>query len=57
MKGMRGYVSRLNGLPPESVIYMNCIYTDLYLKLVKEIFVPRKPEGKILDGHLSHASP
>ncbi|KAI4464452.1 hypothetical protein MML48_3g00001671 [Holotrichia oblita] len=63
MKGVRSYDSRLYGLPPGSVIHMNrksgYINSDLFLKCVKEIFIPRKPEGKvlfILDGHSSHAS-
>ncbi|KAI4459811.1 hypothetical protein MML48_6g00003763 [Holotrichia oblita] len=62
MKGVRGYDSKLNGLPPRCVIYINrksYINSDLFLKWVKEIFIPRKPEAKvllILDGHSSHAS-
>ncbi|KAJ8977202.1 hypothetical protein NQ317_011213 [Molorchus minor] len=63
MKGVRSFDSRLNGLPQGTSIYMNkkfsYINSDLFLKWMKEIFLPRKPEGKvllILDGHSSHAS-
>ncbi|KAJ8944182.1 hypothetical protein NQ318_016162 [Aromia moschata] len=48
---------------PSPYVYMNkkssYINFDLFLKWMKEVFLPRKPEGKvllILDDHSSHAS-
>ncbi|XP_057653938.1 uncharacterized protein LOC130892510 [Diorhabda carinulata] len=52
-----------DGMPPGSVVYMNeksaYINTDLMFTWLKEHFVPRKPDGKILlllDGHASHCN-
>ncbi|XP_056641505.1 uncharacterized protein LOC130448245 [Diorhabda sublineata] len=51
------------GMTPGSVVYMNVksayINTDLMFTWLKEHFVPRKPDGKILlllDGHASHCN-
>ncbi|XP_057660723.1 uncharacterized protein LOC130896560 [Diorhabda carinulata] len=52
-----------DGMSPGSVVYMNeksaYINTDLMFTWLKEHFVPRKPDGKILlllDGHASHCN-
>ncbi|XP_056645093.1 uncharacterized protein LOC130450623 [Diorhabda sublineata] len=51
------------GLPPGSNVYMNqkssYINAELFLKWMKEHFIPRKQDGKvllILDGHSSHSN-
>lgn len=50
-------------MPPGSVVYMNeksaYINTDLMFTWLRNHFIPRKPEGKviiILDGHASHCN-
>ncbi|XP_030749386.1 uncharacterized protein LOC115877377 [Sitophilus oryzae] len=52
-----------DGMPPGSVVYMNkksaYISTELMFTWLKNHFVPRKPEGKVilmLDGHASHCN-
>lgn len=63
MKGIRKKPEHLLGLPPGTDIYMNkqssYINSDLFLRWIKEHFLPRKGPGKallILDGHTSHCS-
>lgn len=52
-----------DGMPPGSVVYMGeksaYVNTSIFFTWLKEHFVPRKPNGKvllILDGHSSHCS-
>lgn len=51
------------GLPPGSDVFMNpkssYINADLFYNWMKDHFIPRKPDGKvllILDGHSSHSN-
>lgn len=53
----------MDGLPPGSKVFMNkksaYINAQLFLKWLREHFIPMKPQGKvllILDGHSSHSS-
>lgn len=61
LKGVRKNMAVLDGMPPGSDLYMNkkssFINTELFMKWLREVFTPRKPEGPvilILDGHTSH---
>lgn len=63
MKGKNKKAEFEDGLPPGSIVCMNVksayINGDLFFKWLKEIFLPRKPLGKVillLDGHGSHCS-
>lgn len=63
MKGVNRKPEFSDGLPSGSTIYMNkkssFINTCLFLRWLKEHFIPRKPQGKtllVLDGHTSHSA-
>ncbi|XP_050298737.1 uncharacterized protein LOC126737743 isoform X3 [Anthonomus grandis grandis] len=52
-----------DGMPPGSTVYMNeksaYINTDIMFAWLKNQFIPRKPQGKVLlllDGHARHCS-
>ncbi|XP_054706771.1 uncharacterized protein LOC129216581 [Uloborus diversus] len=60
-KGVREKKEFSDGLPPGSMVFMNerssYISIDIFFRWLKDVFVPRKPQGKtllILDGHASH---
>ncbi|CAH1973221.1 unnamed protein product [Acanthoscelides obtectus] len=62
-KGVNRKAEFSDGLPAGSKIYMNrkssFINSELFLKWLKEQFIPNKPSGKcllILDGHTSHST-
>lgn len=63
MKGKRQKAVFSDGLPPGSKIYMNekssYVNSQLFLRWLKEHFLPRKSPGKVillLDGHTSHST-
>lgn len=62
-KGVNRKPEFSDGLPAGSKVYMNrkssFINSELFLKWLKEQFIPHKPAGKcllILDGHTSHST-
>lgn len=63
IKGVHKKDEFMDGLPPGSKVFMNkksaYINAQLFLKWLREHFIPMKPQGKvllILDGHSSHSS-
>lgn len=60
MKGKNKKQEWEDNLPPGSVLYMSqksaYINTDIFLRWLTEHFLPRKPQGKVLDGHSSHVN-
>lgn len=63
LKGVNRKPEFGDGLPAGSKVYMNrkssFINSELFLRWVREIFIPHKPFGKcllILDGHTSHST-
>ncbi|KAK9703819.1 DDE superfamily endonuclease [Popillia japonica] len=52
-----------DGMPPGAAVYMSeksaYVNTTLFLRWLEEMFIPRKPNGKVvlvLDGHASHCT-
>lgn len=63
MKGKIKKAEYTDNMPPGSVLYMSqksaYVNSNIFLEWLKNHFLPRKPEGKvllILDGHASHSS-
>lgn len=63
MKGKYKKLDYESSLPPSGSLYMSqksaYINADIFLDWLKTMFLPRKPEGKVLllvDGHSSHCS-
>ncbi|KAJ3650072.1 hypothetical protein Zmor_021780 [Zophobas morio] len=63
MKGKNKKPDLQDGLPPGSILYMNpksaYMNSDIFLKWMRDVFVRRKPAGKVLlllDCHTSHSS-
>ncbi|XP_031329206.1 uncharacterized protein LOC116160204 [Photinus pyralis] len=63
LKGVRKNQAILQGMPTGSDLYMNkkssFINSELFLKWMKEVFSPRKPNGPVIlifDGHSSHCN-
>lgn len=63
MKGKHKKAEYEDGMPPGAVLYMSeksaYINANLFLQWLKDLFIPRKPQGKVLlivDGHTSHCN-
>lgn len=63
MKGKNKKPEYQDGMPPGAVVYMSeksaYINANIFMEWLRDIFIPRKPQGKVLlivDGHTSHCN-